>query len=79
MSIGKNAIKRVENNGYSQVKTAAPDMEHSVVAEETAVTETPAVKPAKKKTACKKSVAKKAVKTAEKAYALGDNLPFYLL
>ena len=31
MPIGKNAIKRVENNGYSNVKTAAPDMENSVV------------------------------------------------
>lgn len=80
MSIGKNAIKRVENNGYSQVKTAAPDMEHSVVAEETAVTETPEVKPAKKKTACKKTAPKKAAKkTVEKAVALGDDLPYYLL
>ena len=78
MSIGKNAIKRVENNGYSQVKTAAPDMEQSVVAEEAAVM--PEVKPAKKKTACKKPAAKKAAKkTGEKAYALGDDLPFYLL
>ena len=31
MPIGKNAIKRVENNGYSKVKTAAPDMENSSV------------------------------------------------
>ena len=32
MPIGKNAIKRVENNGYSKVKTTAPDMENSVIA-----------------------------------------------
>ena len=31
MPIGKNAIKRVENNGYSNVKTSAPDMENSSV------------------------------------------------
>lgn len=34
MPIGKNAIKRVTNNGYSNVKTSAPDMENSAVAEE---------------------------------------------
>jgi hypothetical protein len=34
MPIGKNAIKRVSNNGYSKVKTTAPDMENSVSAEE---------------------------------------------
>ncbi len=32
MPIGKNALKRVENNGYSNVETSAPDMEHSVIA-----------------------------------------------
>ena len=31
MPIGKNAIKRVENNGYSKVKSTAPDMENSEV------------------------------------------------
>lgn len=31
MPIGKNAIKRVANNGYSNVKSSAPDMENSVV------------------------------------------------
>lgn len=34
MPIGKNAIKRVSNGGYSNVQTTAPDMENSVVAEE---------------------------------------------
>ena len=29
MPIGKNSIKRVANNGYSAVKTSAPDMENS--------------------------------------------------
>ena len=30
MPIGKNSLKRVTNNGYSAVKTEAPDMENSV-------------------------------------------------
>lgn len=34
MPIGKNSIKRVSNNGYSNVKTTAPDMENSVSVEE---------------------------------------------
>ena len=34
MPIGKNAIKRVINNGYSNVKSEAPDMENSEVREE---------------------------------------------
>ena len=29
MPIGKNSLKRVANNGYSKVKTEAPDMENS--------------------------------------------------
>ena len=33
MPVGKNALKRVSNNGYSKVNTSAPDMEHSVVAD----------------------------------------------
>ena len=36
MPIGKNSIKRVSNNGYSKVKTTAPDMENSVSVEEIA-------------------------------------------
>ena len=31
MPIGKNALKRVTNNGYSNVSVSAPDMEHSTV------------------------------------------------
>ena len=75
MPIGKNAIKRVENNGYSKVKTSAPDMENSnvlanpdpqviekLVAPVEAVAEekaAPAKKCAAKKTPAKKPVAKK--------------------
>ena len=69
MPIGKNAIKRVENNGYSKVETNAPDMEHSVIANpDPQVVETlvdPVEKktkqraPAKKKTAAKKERKKK--------------------
>ena len=33
MPIGKNALKRVTNNGYSNVAVSAPDMEHSTVEE----------------------------------------------
>ena len=59
MPIGKNAIKRVENNGYSQVKTSAPDMENSnvIAAPDPQVTEK-LIAPVEKKTAAK-SAAKK--------------------
>ena len=63
MPIGKNAIKRITNNGYSNVKTSAPDMENSVVEEKD---KTVAKKPtpsqnkstATKKTATQKSSSK---------------------
>ena len=77
MPIGKNAIKRVENNGYSKVKTSAPDMENSnvlanpdpqviekLVAPVEAVAEekaTPVKKCEAKKPAAKKAPAKKPV------------------
>ncbi len=86
MPIGKNAIKRVENNGYSKVKTDAPDMENStVVAEKKApAKKAPAkvAKPAEKKAPAKaakpaeKKAPAKAVKPAEKktpAKAEGKN------
>ncbi|MBO5879857.1 MAG: histone-like protein 2 [Clostridia bacterium] len=63
MPIGKNAIKRVANNGYSKVKTEAPDMENSVVeikAEEKKSTKAPSPK----KEAVNKPAAKKASATA---------------
>ena len=80
MPIGKNAIKRVENNGYSNVKTSAPDMENSHViakpdpqvveklvapVEKATAKKAPAKKPAAKKAPAKKP-AVKAVKAAGK-------------
>ena len=64
MPIGKNAIKRVENNGYSKVKTAAPDMENSsVIAKPDEQVVEKLIAPVEKATAAKtakKSTAKKA-------------------
>ena len=94
MPIGKNALKRVTNNGYSNVKATAPDMENSVVTEVTApevkeeLKEVATVKAAPKKNTAPKT--KKApVKKTEKAestrpdgfvkYGLGAELPEYLL
>lgn len=78
MPIGKNAIKRVSNSGYSNVQTSAPDMENSTIAKaeeapkieapkvEEPKIEAPATTPevAPKKTAPKKT-AKKPVKKSE--------------
>lgn len=64
MPIGKNAINRVKNNGYSNVETSAPDMENSVIANPDPQVVEKMVKPVEektaKKTASKKSTAKKA-------------------
>ena len=60
MPVGKNALKRVTNGGYSKVQTSAPDMEHSVV---TTTTPTPKEKP---KTT-KKNAPAKATTTAKSA------------
>ena len=95
MPIGKNSIKRAVNNGYSNVKTSAPDMENSEVLakEEVKVEEvkTPAKKsakaPAKKTTAAKTAApAKKTVKKAESKakdgfirVEVGGEMPYYLL
>ena len=93
MPIGKNAIKRVENNGYSKVVTTAPDMENSnvianpdpqVVEKLVTPVETAAKKPAAKKSAAKKPAAKKTVaKPAEKEgfvrVEVGNDMPYYLL
>ena len=71
MPIGKNSLKRVANNGYSNVKTEAPDMENSSVIANPAPQvvemlekEIAQVK-AEKKTAAKKPAAKKPCAKAE--------------
>ncbi|MBR2965247.1 MAG: hypothetical protein IKC34_01710 [Clostridia bacterium] len=75
MPIGKNAIKRVSNNGYSNVKSTAPDMENSVVEpvkpaakKSTATKKTPTAKSATvKKTPAKTAETKKAPAKAAEA------------
>ncbi len=65
MPIGKNAIKRVENNGYSNVKTSAPDMENSsVIAKPDEQVVEKLIAPVEKATAAKKPAAKPAAKKA---------------
>ena len=87
MSIGKNAIKRVENNSYSNVKTGAPDMENShvipaPVAEvvekvEKSVEQKPTTK---KRTATKAAPKKPCVKKdGFSRVEIGGSLPYYLL
>ena len=87
MPVGKNSIKRVKD-GYSNVKTAAPDMQNSTVianlAPEVADVMLPTVK-------AKKPATKKAKPAPEKQeapvaqpngfvkFGLGDTLPDYLL
>ncbi len=60
MPIGKNAIKRVTNNGYSKVESSAPDMENSsVIANIDQQVVDKIIAPVEKKTATKKAPAKK--------------------
>lgn len=61
MPIGKNAIKRVTNSGYSNVQTTAPDMENSTIEKSTKSSATP------KKTTIKAKAEPKATKTTKKA------------
>ena len=69
MPIGKNAINRVKNNGYSNVKTSAPDMENShVIAKPDAQVVEKMIAPVEKATA-KKAAAKKAAPAEKKAEA----------
>lgn len=67
MPIGKNALKRVTNNGYSKVVSEAPDMENSTHAtyDDVKIKEEKKTAPSKKevKTQPKQSVAKKTPKT----------------
>ena len=89
MPIGKNSIKRVANNGYSAVKTDAPDMQNSTVianvAPEVVEVMLPKVEekcetPKKKSTPKKKAPLKAAsVKDGFARYSFGDDLPVHLL
>ena len=72
MPIGKNAIKRVKNNGYSNVESKAPDMENSVIANPDSQVVEKMVKPVEEKTA-KKAPAKKPA--AKKAPAKKEETP----
>ena len=70
MPIGKNSIKRVANNGYSSVKTSAPDMENSTVIANPSPEVIEKMIPSSKKIAPKKTAAAKkkpATKAAPKA------------
>ena len=95
MPVGKNALKRVTNNGYSKVTASAPDMENSVVvatevakeeAKEISVKASPKknTAPKEKKPPVKKPEAKKVEKKDNRPdgfvrYGLGSDLPEYLL
>ena len=84
MSVGKNAIKRVANDGYANVKSVAPDMENSNVianpapqvveklikpVEEKTAKKTPVKKVTPKKAMAKKPACQKACKTEKDGFA----------
>lgn len=69
MPIGKNAIKRITNNGYSSVKSSAPDMENSEIAEKKAETIEEKAPTAKKATAKRTTSATAPKASAPKASA----------
>ncbi len=82
MSIGKSAIKRVENSGYSKVKTEAPDMLNSnvIAAPAEEITEK-LIAPIEKKTATKKTQKKSCSSKKKKGFitfSIGEELPYYL-
>ena len=95
MPVGKNALKRVTNNGYSKVAASAPDMENSEIvtvdtakeaAKEISVKTAPKknTAPKEKKAPVKKPEAKKVEKKDNRPdgfvrYGLGSDLPEYLL
>ena len=83
MSIGKSAIKRVENSGYSKVKTEAPDMQnsHVIAAPAEEVTEKLIAPIEAKKTAVKKTSKKVSVPKKKNGFiicSIGEELPYYL-
>ncbi|MDY3846219.1 MAG: hypothetical protein SOZ62_04855 [Eubacteriales bacterium] len=87
MPVGKNSIRRVANNGYSKVKTEAPDMENSKIV---TIKKSTTVKNAstKKDNAVSDNVnlvKAKGILTpvdtkTEKSFVnVGDDMPYYLL
>ena len=81
MPIGKNAIKRVNNNGYSSVVTSAPDMENSEIKEPAKQAPKEAdLSPATTEKKVTKRQAKKPCAKQERGFiAIGDELPIHLL
>jgi hypothetical protein len=75
MPIGKNAINRVKNNGYSNVETSAPDMENSVIANPDPQVVEKMVKPVEEKTAKKAPAKKTAAKKAPATEAPAKKTP----
>lgn len=87
MPVGKNSIKRVQNGGYSNVKSEAPDMLNSEIAEDATVIEKKPVVAKKSAPVSKKQTNTPAKKTAPKVknkpdepkVAVGDDMPVFLL
>ena len=70
MPIGKNAIKRVSNSGYSNVQTSAPDMENSVATTpEAPKAEAPKAEAPKVEAPVKTAPKKTAKKTTKKSWS----------
>lgn len=82
MPIGKNSLKRVKNNGYSSVKTEAPDMENSTVTEPEVKKSTGTGAKKKKPSAKPAREPKKAAEESRDGFVrveLGSDMPHYLL
>ena len=82
MPIGKNSIKRVANNGYSSVKSEAPDMENSTVIAnpslevvEKMLPKADAPKPASKKTGANSAPKAKPTATKKPASSTATKKP----
>ena len=84
MSIGKSSLKRVENNGYSKVKTDAPDMQnsHVITAPAEEVTEKLIAPIEQKNSPPKKTTKKSCAKKKKDRFSsclLGEDMPYFLL
>ena len=77
MPIGENALKRVQNNGYSKVNTDCPDMENSTVETGASVPEPKA--PKKSAPAAKKAGSVAEGKDGFVRVSFGQELPYWLL